>query len=94
MAKKPRANIVVRFAFVCAVLFLVFSVVNMQFKLRELRNEKSKAEEKLSEIADVVQETQQRLNTPLTNEYYERVAREKYGYCNPNEIVFYNNLAD
>ena len=35
-----------------------------------------------------------RLNTPLTDEYIERIAKEKLGYRRPNEIIFYSNIPD
>ena len=37
---------------------------------------------------------QLRLDAPITDEYIRRIAREKLNYRDPDEILFYNDLAD
>ncbi|MFR5863840.1 MAG: hypothetical protein ACLUFV_00755 [Acutalibacteraceae bacterium] len=34
------------------------------------------------------------LDAPITDEYIRRIAREKLNYRDPDEILFYNDLAD
>ncbi len=84
----------VRFAFLCVLVILVFSVVNMQMQLAELKESKEQLEETLQRVTDTIEEATIRLNTPMTDEYIERVAREKLGYRMPGEIIFYNDLTD
>lgn len=93
MAKKTRPNMVMKLAFVCVLGFLVFSVINLQFELKELRALKEEKEAQIQKIEDDITELTIRLNTPISDEYIERVAREQ-GYRMPNEIIFYNDIAD
>ena len=94
MTGRPNGNIMVKFAFVCVLVILVFAVVNMQMQLSELRESKKQLEDSLQRVTDVIEEATIRLNTPLSDEYIERVAREKLGYSKPGEIIFYNDLTD
>ncbi len=84
----------VRFAFLSVLVILVFAVVNMQMQLSELKESKEQLEDTLQRVTDTIEETTIRLNTPMTDEYIERVAREKLGYRMPGEIIFYNDLTD
>ncbi len=93
MAKKTRPNMVMKLAFVCVLGFLVFSVINLQFELKELRALREEKERQIQTIEDDITELTIRLNTPISDEYIERVAREQ-GYRMPNEIIFYNDIAD
>ena len=81
---RQRANIVVRLAVLCVAVFLVFSAVNMQFRLSELRENKALLEEQLAVLEDRL----------ITDEYIRRIAREKLNYRESDEILFYNDLAD
>ncbi|PKM62590.1 MAG: hypothetical protein CVU97_04555 [Firmicutes bacterium HGW-Firmicutes-21] len=92
--KHKRSNIIVRFAFGIIFIFLIVSVVNMQYELRDLKDRRVALEEQVQDVEDKIQEINIRLNTPLTSEYIARVAKEKLGYRNPNEIIFYNDIAD
>ena len=44
MTGRPNGNIMVKFAFVCVLVILVFAVVNMQMQLSELRESKKQLE--------------------------------------------------
>ena len=94
MTGRPNGNIMVKFAFLCVLVILVFAVVNMQMQLSELRESKKQLEDSLQRVTDVIEEATIRLNTPLSDEYIECVAREKLGYRKPGEIIFYNDLND
>ncbi|MEG1742602.1 MAG: septum formation initiator family protein [Clostridia bacterium] len=94
MRKKTSTNIVVKFVFLCVLVFLVFSVINMQIELRKLKQSRIDLEDSVQRVTDTIEEVTIRINTPITPDYIERVAREKLGYRKPNEIIFYNDLAD
>lgn len=93
MAKKTRPNMVMKLAFVFVLAFLVVSVINLQVELKELRALKEEKETRIQTLEDDITELTIRLNTPISDEYIERVAREQ-GYRMPNEIIFYNDIAD
>ncbi len=87
-------NTIVRFAFGIVFVFLIASVINMQYELRELKDKRNGLEVQVQDAEDNIREINMRLETPLTPEYIERVAKEKLGYRKPNEIIFYNDIAD
>lgn len=87
-------NTIVRFAFGLIFVVLIVSVVNMQYQLRDLKEKKAEMEEQIKDVEDNIQEINIRLETPLTDDYIERIAKEKLGYRKANEIIFYNDIAD
>lgn len=91
---KGKSNIVIRFTIYCLLAVFIFSVVNLQFQIRELKDEKRKLSVEIQTISDNIDEISLRLSTPLTDEYIERVAKERLNYRNPNEIIFYNDYTD
>ncbi|MBO5981237.1 MAG: septum formation initiator family protein [Clostridia bacterium] len=93
MAKRTRPNMVMKLAFVCVLGFLVISVIQLQVELKELRTLKVEQQAQVQMLEDDIAELTIRLNTPISDEYIERVARA-HGYRMPNEIIFYNDIAD
>lgn len=71
-----------------------FSAVNMQFKLSELKQTRAQLDEELAQVEDRLLYIRMRLDSPITDEYIRRVAREKLNYRDPDEIIFFNDLAD
>lgn len=93
MAKKNRSNAVTKAAFVCVLVFLVVWVIDLQMQIKEKSEEKAQIEAEVQQLEDDINELTIRLNTPISDEYIERVAREN-GFRMPNEIVFYNDVAN
>ncbi len=93
MTKKTRPNMVMKLAFICVLGFLLVSVINLRFELNELRDTKEEKITAIEQLEDDIAELTVRLHTPISDEYIERVARA-HGYCMPNEIIFYNDIAD
>jgi cell division protein FtsB len=81
---------VMKLAFICVLGFLVVSVIQLQVELKELRLLRAEREEQVHMLEDDIAELTVRLNTPISDDYIERVARE-HGYRMPNEIIFYNS---
>lgn len=94
MPTRQRTNIIVRLAVICVCVFLIFSAVNMQFKLSELKQTRAQLDEELAQVEDRLLYIRMRLDSPITDEYIRRVAREKLNYRDPDEIIFFNDLAD
>lgn len=89
-----RTNIFVRLAIVAVAAFFCISIINLRSELDALNEEKLLLEQQISDINDSIEEIQLRLETPLTLDYIEKVARELYDYRDSDEIIFYNNIAD
>lgn len=46
----------------------------------------------IEDVQGNIDELQNRLDTPFDKEYIIALAKEKLGYCLPDEIIFYNDL--
>ena len=75
-------------------IFLFVSVINLQVKMKDLRDAREKKLEEVRAVSDRIDELEIRIAAPMDDDYIERVAREKLGFRNPNEIIFYNDIAD
>lgn len=84
-------NLIIRFTVYCLLAVFILSVVNLQFKIKDLKEEKTNLELQIRTVRDNIDEINLRLSTPFSDEYIERVAKERLNYRNPNEIIFYND---
>lgn len=89
-----RSNLIIRVAFILIFIFLFVSVINLQVQMKELREERDKRAQSVQSLSDAIDELELRIATPMDDEYIERIARDKLGYRKPNEIIFYNDIAD
>lgn len=92
--RKNNTNLVVKLAVACILIVLIFSVINIQMDLNDIKQEKEKLAVQIEKVSDTIDEINIRLDTPLTEEYIERIAREQLGYRKNGEIIFYNDLAN
>lgn len=92
--KKPvRANLIIRAAFVFIFIFLFVSVINLQVTMNDLRAERDALVEKMEQKQDEIDELELRINTPVDEEFIERIARER-GFKKPNEIIFKYDIGE
>ncbi len=92
--KRPvRTSLVIRAAFVLIFIFLFVSVINLQVEMNDLRIARDEKLKEVEHIQDEIDELELRIQTPVDDEFIERVARE-LGYRKPNEIIFINDIAD
>lgn len=89
-----RTNLIIRIAFTLIFIFLFVSVINLQVKMNELREERDLRTERVQQLQDAVDELELRIAEPIDDEYIERVARDQLGYRRPNEIIFVNDIAE
>lgn len=94
MIGRRRSNIFVKIAILAVIIFFVVSIFNMQVKLSDLKAQKEKAESSIKSIKNNIDEINERLATPQTDDYIRKIAREKFGYYDIDEIIFYNDLTD
>ncbi|MBQ6043408.1 MAG: septum formation initiator family protein [Clostridia bacterium] len=94
MQRRAGTNFIVRAAIAFILILLVFAVINIQMKLNTLKQNKKALETQVEEVVDIIDEINVRLDTPVTDEYIERVARDELGYRREGEIIFYNDMAN
>lgn len=94
MQRKTDVNFIVRLSLACIIIVLAIALLSIQMKLNELKKNKQALENQIEDVVDVIDELSIRLNTPVTDDYIERVARDELGYRREGEIIFYNDLAN
>ncbi len=94
MQRKTDVNFIVRLSLACIIIVLAIALLSIQMKLNELKKSKQAMESQIEDVVDVIDELSIRLNTPVTDDYIERVARDELGYRREGEIIFYNDLAN
>ena len=94
MQRRTSTNFIVRAAIAFMLILLVFAVINIQMKLNTLKQNRKALEAQVEEVVDIIDEINVRLDTPVTDEYIERVARDELGYRREGEIIFYNDMAN
>jgi len=87
-----RMSIPVKIALFAAFLFLIVTLVGVQIEYNRKQEEKEKLLDKIEGVQASIDELQNRLNTPFDEEYIIELAKEKLGYCLPDEIIFVNDL--
>ena len=69
-----RSNLIIRVAFTLIFIFLFVSVINLQVKLKDLRDQREELLETMEQRQDEIDELELRIATPIDEEYIERVA--------------------
>ena len=92
--KAYRTNIFVKIAVVVVIVFFITSAVNLRSQLDSLISQKEALQEQIDELGNEIEKISIRLETPLTVENIEKIARETHGYRDPDEIIFYNDWTD
>ena len=82
----------VKLAIFVAFIIMIITLVGIQIEYNQLEEEQTRLLEDIEEIQGDVDELQNKLDTPFDEEYIIALAKEKLGYCLPDEIIFYNDL--
>ncbi len=85
-------SIPVKLAIFFAFIFMIITLVSVQIRYNTLEEERADLLEKIEEIQVDIDELTNKLNTPFDSAYIISLAKEKLGYCMPDEIIFYNDL--
>lgn len=90
--KQIRLPMPVKLAIFAAFIIMIVTLVAVQIEYNQLEEEQAALLEDIEEIQGEVDELQNKLDTPFDAEYIIALAKEKLGYCLPEEIIFYNDL--
>lgn len=89
--KKKRLNMKVfakRGLVCCALIYICFLLISQQFDLARLAEKENQINEQIVLAQREAAELAAQKEAANTDEYIERVAREKLGYMKPGEKVF------
>ena len=92
--KAYRTNIFVKIAVVVVIVFFITSAVNLRSQLDSLISQKEALQEQIDELGNEIEKISIRLETPLTVENIEKIARETLGYRDPDEFYFRDFIED
>ncbi|MBP3387028.1 MAG: septum formation initiator family protein [Clostridia bacterium] len=90
----PKTNVLVKIAVLAVIVFFISSAIKLRTQLDSLIDQKQQLEIEIAELGDNIEKLNIRIETPMTVENIEKIARETLGYRDPDEIIFYNDLAD
>lgn len=79
------------FIFTALLGYLVFALISQQSMLNEKKEQQAQAEAKLEAAKTEYVELQKEYASIGTDEFYEKVAREVFGYVKPGEKIFYES---
>ena len=93
--KRPaRTNLIIRIAFSLIFIFLFVSVINLQNEMKSLRDDRDARAKKVTELQDNIDELELRINTPVDEEFIKRIARDRLGLRDSDEIIFYTDIGN
>jgi cell division protein FtsB len=71
---------------------VLFGKISSNFiKLNDINKEIDAIDTSISQLDEESDEILEILNEKNHDEYFEKIAREEYGYCKPGEKVYYNS---
>jgi Septum formation initiator len=85
------SNIFVKAAVLTFIGFCVVTIIKLQFDYNSLKVEREDLQASIENQEEYNEELQERLDSPYDKDYIIAIAREKLGYCLPDEIIFYND---
>ncbi|MBE6612112.1 MAG: septum formation initiator family protein [Ruminococcaceae bacterium] len=87
-----RLSIPVKLAIFLAFVFMIVTLVSVQIQYNTLEEEREKLVAQIEDVQIDIDELNSKLNTPFDEAYIIALAKEKLGYCRPDEIIFFNDL--
>lgn len=87
--KIKKSHLAVFVAFILVSVFCVGYRINAKAEVAEYEKQIAEVEEKIDMISDENDEYTAVLSSSDRRAYYEKIAREVYGYAKPGEYVFY-----
>ena len=62
--------------------------------MKSLRDERDARAKKVTELQDNIDELELRINTPVDEEFIKRIARDRLGLRDSDEIIFYTDIGN
>jgi len=91
MKNNKYSNIFIKAAVLAFVSFCVITIVKLQFDFNRLSQQRDELQAQVEEQEEYNEGLEERLSSPFDKDYIISIAREKLGYCLPDEIIFYND---
>lgn len=76
---------------VCAVVFVFGSLAFNFIEYDKLVDKEAQLKQEITQLDEESAEIKEILDSENHDDYFEKIAREEYGYCKPGEKVYYNS---
>ena len=86
-----KSKLIQALVFTALIGYLLYALISQQTLLNEKKEQYAQAEEKLAAAKAENIELQKEYASIGTDEFYEKVAREVFGYVKPGEKIFYES---
>ena len=90
--KKKETSFIVKLAVFAAAVFAVITLVRLQLKYNDYKDQKAQLEVEVAELQDRYDELQEVADAEPDRDYIVEVAKEKLNLRLPEEVIFYNDL--
>ena len=88
---KVTRSFVVRCAALLFVVFCFFTIIRLQFKNNDVKNEINDLNAQLEQAEENLAELKRQAEEPMDDDYIEDIARQELDLRHPDEFVFYND---
>ena len=89
--KEKKRSILLAVLFVVLVGYFIATLINIQSKVKAQENENAASQQTLQNIINENADKADRLENGDEEENIEQIAREQYGYADPDERVYYDS---
>ncbi len=89
---KSRSNIFLKLLAVVFVVFCSVTIIKMQFEFNDLKEDKIRLEQQIKAKRLSIDELSSQLSEQFDRDNIMRIARDKFNYRLPNELIFYNDV--
>ena len=89
--KEKKRSILLAVLFVVLVGYFIATLINIQTKVKAQENENAASQQTLQNIINENADKADRLENGDEDENIEQIAREQYGYADPDERVYYDS---
>lgn len=72
-------------------IFVIASIAQNYIEYRQIKSEVSAVNAEIAALDKESEEIEKILSDDDHSDYFEKIAREEYGYCKPGEKVYYNS---
>lgn len=91
--KIKKSYIVTLVAFIIVSVFCIGYRINSKAQVAEYKNQIAEYEDKIEKLGAENEDYSDTLSSGDYRSYYEKIAREVYGYAKPEEYIFYKSAS-
>ncbi len=86
--KRKTRSILFKLALLLLLAVVVFQLVNLQMQISKKSDELQTLQQQVEQQEQENEQLQSQLDNGITDEYIEKIAREKLGYVSPFERIY------